>query len=120
MLNCATYLRRCFMKTLNKLMKVTAVFLILFVQFVFIPPREVRAATTTVNLLTTDPFAVLAGAHVIDTNISVISGNVGLSPAGWGGSPALTCAEVTGTVYSVDGSGPLSCRVTDPALLTTA
>ena len=35
-------------------------------------------------------------------------------------SNGLTCAEVTGTIYSVDASGPLPCRVTDPGLLTTA
>jgi len=75
-------------------------------------------ATTTVNLLTADPFVVLAGSSVNDANISVIVGNVGLSPATW--SSALTCAEVTGTIYSVDGTGPLPCRVTNSGLLTQA
>jgi len=44
---------------------------------------------------------------------------VGLSPAA-GAFIGLTCAEVTGTIYSVDASGPLPCRVTNAGLLTTA
>jgi len=78
-----------------------------------------RAATTAVDLGTAKNFAVLGGSAINDTTPSVISGNVGLSPAGWGGS-ALTCAEVTGTIYSVDGSGPLPCRVTNAGVLTPA
>lgn len=75
-------------------------------------------ATTPVGLGTAGNFAVLAGSAVNDTNPSVITGNVGLSPAAW--LSALTCGEVTGTIYSVDASGPLPCRVTNPGLLTTA
>jgi hypothetical protein len=83
---------------------------------VFAAPR----ATSPVNLGTAGNFAVLAAAAVNDTNISAVTGNVGLSPATWPPAPALTCVEVTGTIYSVDASGPLPCRETNPGLLTTA
>jgi hypothetical protein len=76
------------------------------------------AAQPTVGLGTADSFAVLAGSAVNDTTPSSINGDVGLSPAGW--LPGLTCGEVTGTIYSVDGSGPLPCRISDAGLLTTA
>jgi hypothetical protein len=78
------------------------------------------AATPTVGLGTAGSFAVLAGAAVNDSNVSVISGDVGLSPAAWPPAPALTCGEVSGTIYSVDTSGPLPCRVENAGLLTTA
>ncbi|HKZ44623.1 MAG TPA: ice-binding family protein [Anaerolineales bacterium] len=80
------------------------------------------AATTPVSLGTTSNFAILAGSAVNDNNLSQINGDVGLSPAGWGASTGpLTCAEMlSGTVYSVDASGPLPCRVTNASLLTIA
>jgi hypothetical protein len=82
----------------------------------FAAPR----ATSPVDLGTAGNFAVLAAAAVNDANISAISGDVGLSPAAWPPAPALTCGEVTGTIYSVDAAGPLPCRVTNAGLLTTA
>lgn len=86
------------------------------------PALDVSArplAITAPGLGTANSFAVLAGSAVNDSTPSTINGDVGLSPAGWGGS-ALTCAEVAGSIYSVDTSGPLPCRLTDAGLLTTA
>jgi hypothetical protein len=78
------------------------------------------AAATAVSLGTADSFAILAGTpNITDVPTSVITGDVGLNP-GPGSGIGLTCAEVTGTIYSVDATGPLPCRVTDPSLLTTA
>jgi hypothetical protein len=74
----------------------------------------------TVLLHTADPFAVMAGSTITDVPTSTIHGDVGLTPAAWSIATGLTCAEVTGTIYSVDASGPLPCRVTNPGLLTTA
>lgn len=81
----------------------------------------VYAAQTTVNLGTAAPFAILAGTpNITDAgNASVIQGDVGLSPA-TGAGIGLTCSQVTGTIYSVDATGPLPCRVTDGPLLVTA
>jgi len=80
-----------------------------------------HAAQAPINLGTTAPFAILAGTpNITDAgNASVINGNVGLSPA-TGAGIGLTCLQVTGTIYSVDATGPLPCRVTDAPLLTTA
>jgi hypothetical protein len=77
------------------------------------------AATTTVDLGTAAPFAILAGSAVTDVPTSVITGNVGLSPAAGTFYSGLTKAEVTGTIYSVNASGPAG-YITDPTLLTTA
>jgi len=94
--------------------------LVILIQFVFIPPHIAHAATTKVGLGTAGNFAVLGGSAINDTTPSVISGDVGLSPAAWAPAPELTCGEVTGTIYSVDSSGPLTCRVTNAGVLTTA
>ena len=80
---------------------------------------QALAATATVNLGTADPFAILAGSAVTNVPTSVITGNVGLSPAAGSSYAALTQAEVTGTIYAVDGSGP-GGAVNNPGLLTTA
>jgi len=80
----------------------------------------VYAAQPPVDLGTAKPFAILAGTGITDTPTSVITGNVGLSPAAGSNITGLTCAEVTGTIYDVNGTFPGSCEVTDPGLLTTA
>lgn len=79
------------------------------------------AAQAPVSLGTAESFAILAGTpNITDAgNSSVINGNVGLSPA-TGAGIGLTCLQVTGTIYSVDATGPLPCRVTDGPLLVTA
>jgi hypothetical protein len=78
------------------------------------------ATPTPVGLGTATPFAILAGSAVTDIPVSTITGNVGLSPASGTLYQGLTCAEVTGTIYSVDASGPAPCVVNNPGLLTTA
>jgi ice-binding like protein len=77
------------------------------------------SAAQTVQLGTATPFAVLAGSEVTDIPTSAITGDVGLSPASGSFYTGLTQAEVTGTIYSTDASGP-GGSVDDPALLTTA
>jgi hypothetical protein len=77
------------------------------------------AGPTKVNLLTTDSFAVLAGTAITNVPTSTITGNVGLSPAAGSNYSGLTAAQVNGTIYAVDGSGPAG-SVNNPGLLTTA
>jgi hypothetical protein len=77
------------------------------------------SAAVAVQLGTATPFAVLAGTAVTDVPTSSITGDVGLSPAAGTNYAGLTQAEVTGTIYSTDGTGPAG-NVDDPALLTTA
>jgi hypothetical protein len=72
-----------------------------------------------VNLGTAGNFVILAQSAVTNVPSSVVTGNVGLSPA-TGAGIGLTCAEVTGTIYSVDAAGPLPCIVTDATGLTAA
>ncbi len=73
----------------------------------------------TVNLGTAGNFVILSKTGITDVYPSAITGNVGTSPIS-GSAILLTCAEVTGTIYSVDAAGPLPCRVTNASLLTTA
>jgi len=88
---------------------------------IMIGSHSAHAAQATVNLRTASPFAILSGTPNISDagNASVIHGDVGLSPA-TGAGTALTCSQVTGTIYSVDATGPLPCRVTNGPLLLTA
>ena len=79
-----------------------------------------EATPTPVGLGTTTDFAILAASGVTNVPTSSITGNVGLSPATGAAYTGLSCAEVTGTIYSVNASGPLPCVVNDPGLLTTA
>ena len=78
------------------------------------------AVPTPVPLLTASPFAVLAGTGISDVPTSTISGDVGLTPAAGSFITGLTCAEVTGTIYAVDATGPAPCSANNPGLLTTA
>jgi hypothetical protein len=72
-----------------------------------------------VNVGSAGPFAILSKSGITDVPSSIITGNVGTSPIS-GAFLGLTCAEVTGTIYSVNAAGPLPCRVTDATGLTTA
>jgi len=80
--------------------------------------QSAHAAQATVNLGSASPFAILSGTpNITDAgNASVITGNVGLAPA-TGAGVGLLCNQVTGTIYSVDATGPLPCRVTNGPLM---
>lgn len=79
----------------------------------------IAASPPGIGLGTADSFAILAGSAITDVPASPITGDVGVSPAA-GSFIGLTCGEVSGTIYSVDATGPLPCRVTNPGLLTQA
>ncbi len=74
---------------------------------------------TTVSLGTAAPFALLSGSGITNVPTSTIGGDVGTSPASGAAITGPSCAEVTGTIYTVDDAGP-GCRVVDEGLLTTA
>ncbi len=82
-------------------------------------PRAYAAGPTTVDLGTADPFAILAGTGISNVPTSTITGNVGVSPASGSTISGLTCAEVTGTIYSVDAAGP-ACKVENGPLMVIA
>lgn len=72
-----------------------------------------------VNLRSAGNFVILAQSQATNVPTSAVTGDVGLSPA-TGAGIGLTCAQVTGAIYSVDAAGPLPCVVTNPIGLTTA
>ncbi len=72
-----------------------------------------------VNLGKAGTFTILSKTGITDVHASAVTGNVGTSPI-TGAALLLTCREVAGTVYTVDATGPLPCRVNDPSLLGTA
>jgi hypothetical protein len=72
-----------------------------------------------VNLGTAGNFAILSKTGVTDVYKSTVTGDVGASPI-TGHSILVSCAEVAGTIYSVDVDNLLPCAVTSPVMLTTA
>jgi len=74
---------------------------------------------TPVPLGVAGKFTILSKSGITDVFPSVVTGDIGTSPI-TGAAIHLTCAEVTGTIYSVNAAGPLPCRVTNATKLTTA
>jgi hypothetical protein len=72
-----------------------------------------------VNLGVAGNFVILSKSGITDVYKSAITGNIGSSPI-TGAAILLSCAEVTGTIYTVDATGPLPCRVINASMLTTA
>jgi hypothetical protein len=77
------------------------------------------AATTPLGLGTATSFAIRAGSAVTNVPVSAITGDTGISPGtGAGYTDALFCGQVTGTIYSVDGLGPILCPNSNLGLMT--
>jgi hypothetical protein len=76
------------------------------------------AGPAPVDLKSTARFAILSGAAITTTGGGAINGDVGASPIA-GAAIHLTQAQVNGTIYAVDATGPAG-SVIDAALLTTA
>lgn len=104
---------------MSSIKKILAVFLIVLSQFVFLTPQKVFAATSP-SLGEAASFAVLAGTAVTNVPTSVITGDVGLSPAAGSNYAGLTTGEVSGTIFAPDTSGPAGTTGDYPSLLTTA
>jgi hypothetical protein len=64
-------------------------------------------------------FVILSKSGITNVYKSTITGDIGASPIS-GSAILVTCAEVAGTIYSVNAAGPLPCRVTNASRLTTA
>jgi hypothetical protein len=71
-----------------------------------------------VSLGSASTFAILSKTGVTNVYASAIVGDVAASPI-TGASILLTCGEVSGTIYSVDATGPAPCSVIDPVFLTS-
>ena len=72
-----------------------------------------------VNLGSAADFAILSKSGITDVYKSVVTGDIGSSPI-TGAAILVSCAEVTGTIYSVDAAGPLPSSVTNPTKLGIA
>jgi hypothetical protein len=80
---------------------------------------SVSGSLAAVNLGVAGNFAILSKTGITDVYKSAVLGDVGTSPI-TGAALLLSCAEVVGTVYTVDAAGPLPCRVISATMLTTA
>jgi len=72
-----------------------------------------------VNLGIAGDFVILSKSGITNVFKSAITGDIGTSPI-TGAAILVSCAEVSGTIYSVNAAGPLPCRVTNATRLTTA
>lgn len=81
-------------------------------------PFVYAASPAVVNLGSAGTYAILAKSAVSDVPTSIITGNVGLSPAAGTFITGLTCPEVTGNIYEASGGGPAPCSIVDPTDLT--
>jgi len=77
------------------------------------------APEAPVDLGSAGNFTILSKTGITDVYKSTVVGDVGTSPI-TGAALLLSCAEVTGTIYTVNAAGPLPCRVTDATRLTAA
>ena len=92
--------------------------LILAIAFMVVPRTLLAAGLAPVDLGSCAHFTILAGAAITSTGGGVINGDVGAYPIG-GSAIGLTAAQVNGTIYEVDASGPVGAVVA-PALLLAA
>jgi hypothetical protein len=80
---------------------------------------QLQAIAQEVNLGAANNFEVLSAAGITSTGSTVINGNIGASPITGAAITGLTAAQVNGTIYTTDGTGPTG-NVQDAGLLTTA
>ena len=83
------------------------------------PNTNAISPVSPVNLGSAAGFVILSKSGITDVPASEITGNIGTSPI-TGAADHLSCAEVTGKVYSVDAAGPALCNIKSPTKLTAA
>jgi len=93
----------------EKMKKQSQALTILALSFAFslIGPNTIFAAgPAAVNLGTAGNFRILAETLISDANpvISSVTGNVGVSAAAGSSITGLSCTEITGNIYDVDGT----------------
>jgi len=107
------------MKVFNKrsLAIVLVVALTLGLAGVVTTSHRAYAAQAPVDLQTAAPFAILSGTpNITDSPTSVITGNVGMSPAA-SSAIGLLCTQVTGIIYAIDGTGNPCFTVNAPLVV---
>src|ERR1035437_8714067 len=79
--------------------------LVLAVAFMAAPRTLLAAGPAPVDLGSAAHFTILAGATITTTGGGIINGDIGASPI-TGAAIHLTQAQVNGTIYAVDATGP--------------
>jgi len=87
--------------------------------FLLMPCAVSAVPLQPVTLGSTSGFVVLAGSLVSNIPGSAITGNIGLSPAAGSNITGIGLTELTGTIYTVDASGPAG-SVAAATMLTVA
>ena len=78
-----------------------------------------QAKIKAIDLALAGEFVILSKSGITNVYKSTVTGDIGSSPI-TGAAILLTCAEVAGTIYSVDAAGPLPCSVNNATRLTLA
>jgi hypothetical protein len=112
----ASFIRKVISRRITKFL---TLLLIVLTQFFFVAPQTAYAATSP-SLGNAAGFAVLAGTAITNVPTSIITGDVGLSPAAGSKITGLTNAEVSGTIFAPDATGPAGATGDNPSLLTSA
>ncbi len=86
---------------------------------IMVAHRPLAASPAPVDLGSAAGFTILAYSAITSTGGGAVNGDVGLSPTTGGSITGLSKAQVSGTIYAVDSSGPTG-SVADPDLLTAA
>ena len=80
---------------------------------------QTHSQIAAVDLGLAGEFVILSKSGITNVYKSTITGDIGASPI-TGAAILVSCAEVSGTIYSVDAAGPLPCTVNNATRLTTA
>ena len=81
--------------------------------------RQPNTQLKGVDLGLAGEFVILSKSGITNVYKSSITGDIGTSPI-TGAAIHLTCAEVTGNIFSVDAAGPLPCAITNATRLTSS
>ncbi len=98
--------------------KQTFLGLVLAAAALMIPNRTLAAGPAPVDLRSAAHFTILAGAAITSTGGGSVNGDVGAYPIA-GSAIGVTCAQVNGTIFAPDATGP-ACAVIDSGLLLAA
>ena len=93
--------------------------LVVLTALLIAPAMTNAQSPATVDLGSSGDFVLLAGSLVSNVPMSAITGDLGLSPAAGSNITGFGEAEVTGTIYTVDESGPAG-SVPSATMLSTA
>ena len=108
-----------YMKKFNKGSILAVLAVSLMFGFTGIATALAYASPGTVNLGGAASFAVLSSTAITNVPTSVITGDIGVSPAAATFITGFTCPAVTGTVHVVSAGGDTSaCQTVDPTYLT--